>query len=378
MAIILPMKIAVALSGGVDSAVAAYLLKQAGHDIFGLFMKNWEEKDAQGHCLSEKDFHDVVKICNVLKIPYYSVNFSKEYFENVFTSFLEEIKLGFTPNPDVVCNREIKFKVLYEKALMLGAEALATGHYCRRESGQLMKGLDPNKDQSYFLYSVEKKALKATLFPIGNKLKCTVRNIAKEANLPVFDKKDSTGICFIGKRPFKAFLEKYLPNQPGDIQTIEGQVIGRHDGAYYFTIGQRKGMEIGGPGDAWFVVGKNIKTNVVIVAQGKNHPALFSYSLVASDLSWIEKAPSFPFKCQAKIRYRQCDTPCLIETCPDDKKVLVTFKKPQRAITPRQSVVFYDGEICMGGAMIESAGPSLYQSSSNTPEKDFLDLDSLK
>ena len=370
------MKIAVALSGGVDSAVAAYLLKQAGHDIFGLFMKNWEEKDADNHCLSEKDFHDVVAICNVLNIPYYCINFSKEYFENVFTHFLEGLKLGFTPNPDVLCNREIKFKVLFEKALMLGAEALATGHYCRTVNGQLMKALDPSKDQSYFLCSVKKEVLKATLFPIGKILKCRVRKIAKEANLPVFNKKDSTGICFIGKRPFKTFLETYLPNQPGEIKTIEGTVIGRHDGAYYFTIGQRKGMEIGGPGEAWYVIGKNVKTNTVIVAQGKNHPALFSYSLVASNPSWIDQAPSFPFTCYAKIRYRQNEEPCLIEK-HDDHKILVTFKKPQRAITPWQSVVFYDGEVCIGGARIESAGPSLYQMSSN-PEKDVLDLGSVK
>ena len=372
MGIMLPMKIAVALSGGVDSAVAAYLLKQAGHDIFGLFMKNWEEKDAEGHCISEKDFHDVIAICNVLNIPYYSVNFSKEYFENVFSLFLKDLKRGFTPNPDVLCNREIKFKVLFEKALTLGADALATGHYCRTKNGQLIKGLDSSKDQSYFLCSVNKDVLKSTLFPIGHIVKSRVRDIAKKANLPVFDKKDSTGICFIGKRPFKNFLETYLPHQPGEIKTIDGKVVGRHSGAYYFTIGQRKGMEIGGPGDAWFVVGKNIETHTVIVAQGKNHPALFSYSLIASDLSWVETAPFFPFACRAKIRYRQLEEPCRVEKY-DAKRVLVTFKNPQRAITPRQSIVFYNGEVCLGGAMIESAGPSLYQASS-THGKDFLDL----
>lgn len=360
------MKIAVALSGGVDSSVTAYLLKQAGHDVFGLFMKNWEEKDTDGHCLAEKDYQDVIQVCEVLGIPYYGVNFAEEYWNQVFTGFLEEIKLGYTPNPDILCNREIKFNALYKKALALGADVLATGHYCQTENGLLLKGCDPGKDQSYFLYTVKKEILKQVLFPIGAYLKPDVRKIAEEARLPVFDKKDSTGICFIGKRNFKDFIEKYVPNEDGPLETVEGKTVGTHTGAYYYTIGQRKGMGIGGPGDAWFVVGKEMSRNAVIVAQGKDHPALFSYTLTATDLSWVDAPPTFPFKCRAKIRYRQNDQACTVEKLESDK-VLVTFELPQRAITPRQSIVFYNQDVCLGGAMIESAGLSLW---SNTRERD--------
>lgn len=354
------MKIAVALSGGVDSSVSAYLLKQAGHDVFGLFMKNWEEKDDEGHCLSEKDYEDVVRICEVLDIPYYGVNFAEEYWDQVFSHFLKEIQLGYTPNPDILCNREIKFNVLYKKALALGAEALATGHYCQTIKGQLLKGKDPSKDQSYFLYTVKHDILQNVLFPIGGMLKPDVRQLAHDVGIPVFDKKDSTGICFIGKRNFKAFLENYIPKQPGHFETLEGKVIGTHEGAVYYTIGQRKGMGIGGPGDAWFVVGKDIERNVVTVAQGSEHPALFAHELFATDMSWVKEPPKdFPYSCHAKIRYRQEEHPCTIESM-DGHRMHVTFPQPERAITPRQSIVFYDGEVCLGGALIEKAGPSLY------------------
>jgi len=353
------MKIAVALSGGVDSSLSAYLLKKAGHDVFGLFMKNWEEKDNDGHCLAEKDYEDVIKVCEALDIPYYGINFAEEYWESVFTYFLEEIKQGYTPNPDILCNREIKFNVLYKKALALGADVLATGHYCQTEGGQLLKGKDPGKDQSYFLYTIKSSILENVLFPIGGMLKPNVRQMAHDVGIPVFDKKDSTGICFIGKRNFKEFLEKYIPNQPGNFETIDGEVIGTHEGAVYYTIGQRKGMGIGGPGDAWYVAGKDIEQNVVTVVQGSEHPALFSHELYATDISWVQNPPSqLPYSCKAKIRYRQVEQPCIIQSI-EEGRVHVTFSEPMRAITPRQSIVFYDGPVCLGGAIIEKAGLSL-------------------
>ncbi len=353
------MKIAIALSGGVDSSTAAYLLKQQGHDVFGLFMKNWEETDSDGRCTAEEDYADVVRVCEALDIPYYSVNFAKEYWDQVFSHFLDEMKLGYTPNPDILCNREIKFKVLYEKALALGADMLATGHYCQTDGAVLLKGSDPNKDQSYFLYTIKRSILKNVLFPIGNLQKPKVRAFAEEANLPVFNKKDSTGICFIGERHFGEFLSKYLPPEEGPIETLDGKVLGTHTGAHYFTLGQRKGLGIGGEGDAYFVVGKDIKRNAVIIAQGKNHPALFSYSLTADEISWVGEPPKLPLRCAAKIRYRQQEEPCLVESLGKDQ-LRVTFDQPQRAITPRQSVVFYDGPHCLGGAMIERAGVSLF------------------
>lgn len=347
------MKIAVALSGGVDSSTALYLLKKGGHDVFGLFMKNWEEKDGDGACLAEEDFEDAQRVCQILDVPYYGVNFAEEYWDNVFSHFLRELELGYTPNPDILCNREIKFKVLFEKAKALGADALATGHYCQTENGALFKGLDPNKDQSYFLYPVKKRVLNEVLFPIGHLQKNVVRKIAEEAHLPVFSKKDSTGICFIGKRNFRSFLEKYIPNEKGPIETVEGKEIGTHDGIFYYTIGQRKGMAIGGPGEAWFVAGKDRKRNALIVAQGANHPALFAPGLLATDLSWVEDPPSFPLRCHAKVRYRQMEQPCVVQQ--EGEQLRVYFDHPQRAITPRQSVVFYQGMRCLGGAIISQA-----------------------
>lgn len=347
------MKIAVALSGGVDSATSLYLLKKAGHDVFGLFMKNWEEADASGACIAEKDAEDARAVCDLLDVPFYSVNFAKDYWENVFTYFLKEIESGYTPNPDVLCNREIKFKVLFEKAKSLGATFLATGHYCQTEKGALLKGNDPGKDQSYFLYTLKNKILNEVLFPIGHMQKSEVRKIAEEANLPVFNKKDSTGICFIGKRNFREFLEKYIPHEPGAIETVDGEKLGTHDGIYYYTIGQRKGMGIGGPGEAWFVAGKDKASRKLIVAQGEDHPALFAPALTATEVSWVCDVPTFPLKCKAKIRYRQVEEDCTVEK--NGETLTVYFDQPQRAITPRQSVVFYNGNACIGGAIIKEA-----------------------
>ena len=345
------MKVAIALSGGVDSAIAAYLLKQQGHDVFALFMKNWEEKTASNHCTSEQDYCDVVEICHFLNIPYYAVNFSKLYWERVFSEFLAGIKRGLTPNPDVLCNREIKFCALYERARELGADYLATGHYCRTRDGLLLKGKDPAKDQSYFLHAVKSSVLKRALFPLGEMTKKEVRRLAEDIHLPVSHKKESMGICFIGKRRFQPFLARYLSAQEGVIETVDGQAIGKHVGAIYYTIGQRKGLGIGGPGEAYFVVDKDIERNVVIVAQGKNHPALFARSLLAEEVSWITSPPSLPFRCQAKIRYRQADQACIVEATTHSA-LRVTFDNPQRAITKAQSVAFYNQEICLGGGTI--------------------------
>jgi tRNA-specific 2-thiouridylase len=347
----------VGMSGGVDSSVSAFLLKQQGYRVIGMFMKNWDEKDAAGNCPAAQELEDVIRVCTHLDIPYYSVNFVKEYWDNVFTHFLEDYRAGFTPNPDILCNREIKFKVLLEKALELGADFLATGHYCQTrdlETGdrQLLRGLDPGKDQSYFLHAVTEKALKKVLFPVGGMPKKEVREIARQNGIPTAEKKDSTGICFIGKRDFKEFLSNYLPITPGNFEDLEGNVVGKHDGIAYYTIGQRKGMGIGGPGEAWFVIDKDIERNVVILAQGTDHPNLFSSHAVATELTWISgREPALPFNCTAKVRYRQPDQPCTI-TRIEEGKAFITFHVPQRAVTPGQAIVFYDGEACLGGGRI--------------------------
>ena len=342
--------VVVGMSGGVDSSVTALLLKQQGYQVIGLFMKNWEEEDSSGHCHAEKDFEDMAHVCELIDIPYYGVNFAKEYQERVFSHFLDEIRLGYTPNPDILCNREIKFDVFLKKALSLGADYLATGHYCQTDGTHLLRGNDPNKDQTYFLYTIKAHKLKKVLFPIGHLSKAEVRAVAKEHNLPVAEKKDSTGICFIGKRPFKAFLQQYLPKTSGPFLTLDGQQVGTHDGMCYYTIGQRKGLEIGGPGDAWYVVAKDAAQNAVVVVQGENHPALYASELVATDASWVSDPPIFPLRCTAKIRYRSPDVPCTVTQ--DNGHLLVIFDSSQRAITPRQSIVFYQGNICLGGAII--------------------------
>jgi len=349
--------VVVGLSGGVDSSVAALLLKQQGYSVIGLFMKNWEEKDANGQCASAEDYEDVSRVCDILDIPYYGVNFAQEYWDSVFADCLEEFKKGYTPNPDVLCNREIKFKVLFEKAKELGGDFLATGHYCRTRihdgEAQLLKGVDQAKDQSYFLYTVKSDILRNVLFPIGDIPKKEVREIARRHNLPVHSKKDSTGICFIGERNFKDFLGQYISFSPGDFQTKDGKVVGRHDGVPFYTIGQRRGLGIGGPGDAWFVVGKDVENNIVFVEQGAEHPALYASGLQANELSWVSSkgAPERPYACTSKIRYRQEDKPCRI-TSIDEGVAQVEFPEKQRAVTPRQSIVFYDGDVCLGGGMI--------------------------
>lgn len=347
-------RVVVGMSGGVDSAVTALLLKRAGHEVIGLFMKNWEETDENGVCSSTRDAEDAARVCEMIGAPFYQVNFVQEYQTQVFDTFLEELKAGLTPNPDILCNREIKFRVFFDKAMALGADYLATGHYACTENGLLYKGIDPGKDQSYFLYTLKSTILKKVLFPIGHLHKKQVRILAEEAGLPVHDKKDSTGICFIGKRDFKPFLHRYMPYTQGDFVSMEGKVVGKHDGAAYYTIGQRKGLGIGGAGDAWFVVSKNMERNQVFVAQGHDHPSLYAIKLIAQEMSWVADEPTLPLQCRAKIRYRQEDQPCTIEKI-EGSHVFVSFDSPQRAITSRQSIVFYQDNLCLGGAFIQSA-----------------------
>jgi tRNA-uridine 2-sulfurtransferase len=345
-------KVIVGMSGGVDSSVSALLLQEAGYQVIGLFMKNWEESDGQGRCKASLEYEDVAKVADLLDIPHYSVNFTEEYKASVFAEFLADLQAGLTPNPDVLCNREIKFKVFLQKAKELEADFLATGHYCRTDGrGSLLKGLDPNKDQSYFLHAVQKGALHSVLFPIGHLRKSEVREIARKKGLPTSEKKDSTGICFIGKRDFKSFLSQYIGYQPGHFETLSGQIVGSHDGAAFYTIGQRKGIGLGGEGEPWFVVGKDMPRNVVLVERGE-HPALFNSSLKAEKLTWIQEPPSpSPFRCKAKIRYRQTDQDCTLY-CANGNSGSVVFDTPQRAITPGQSVVFYQEDFCLGGGVI--------------------------
>lgn len=341
--------VVVGMSGGVDSSVAAYLLKAQGYNVIGLFMKNWEEEG----CPAVADYEDVVTVCDRLQIPHYSVNFSKEYWDNVFSHFIDELKQGYTPNPDILCNREIKFKVLLEKALEIGGDFLATGHYAQvGPNFSLLRGLDPNKDQSYFLYTLKKNILQKVLFPVGGLPKPEVRAIAREIGLVTSDKKDSVGICFIGKRDFKEFIGQYIPYRPGFFKTLSGKTVGQHDGAAYYTLGQRRGLKIGGSGEAWFVVKKDVKENVVFVEQGDDHMALYSEALTATEPSFVAEMPSLPLKCTAKVRYRQGDQGCTIESF-EEGRLFVSFDNPQRAVTPRQSIVFYRGDECIGGAMIE-------------------------
>jgi len=346
-------KIVVGMSGGVDSSVAAYLLKKEGHEVIGLFMKNWDEEDE--HCPASKDFEDVAAVCEKLNIPYYAVNFTQEYKDSVFEDFLEEYGAGYTPNPDVLCNREIKFKVFLEKAGSLGADFLATGHYAQIDSDyNLLKGFDQDKDQTYFLHALSKEVLKKVLFPIGHLPKSQVRQIAREASLPTSEKKDSTGICFIGERNFKPFLQNFIGTRSGNFENLKGEIVGQHDGLSFYTIGQRKGVGIGGAAQAYYVVGKDIERNVVLVEQGNDHPALFSCGLQAEKLSWITPPPSVPFSCKAKVRHRQEDVPCEIEALSEGT-VLVLFSRPLRAIAPGQFIVFYDGSICLGGGRIRKS-----------------------
>ena len=363
----------VGMSGGVDSSVSALLLKQQGYRVEGLFMKNWDEDDGTEYCTAKTDLADAERVCEKIGIKLHTANFAAEYWDNVFEHFLEEYKAGRTPNPDILCNREIKFKVFLEYAKILGGDYIATGHYVRRADRDghtyLLKGLDPNKDQSYFLHAVGEAEFAKSLFPVGDIAKPEVRRIAEEHGLVTHNKKDSTGICFIGERRFKDFLQQYLPAQPGEIQTPDGTVIGQHSGLMYHTIGQRQGLGIGGVKGAneepWFVAHKDLNRNVLVVVQGTNHPLLFTNHLIAQQAHWINGVPvdsnslnlpgtpSSSFTCTAKNRYRQEDQSCRV-TILADGTLDILFDTPQRAVTPGQSVVFYQGDVCLGGAVIES------------------------
>ena len=355
------MRVVVGMSGGVDSSVAALLMKRAGHEVIGVFMKNWEEKDENGVCTSERDWADVRSVCEALDIPYYSVNFAKQYYERVFEHFLSEYRKGRTPNPDVLCNREIKFNVFLDFAEQLGAQKLVTGHFanidCVNGEYRLLRSADENKDQTYFLYMLGQRALSKALFPVGNLTKAEIREIAREAGLPVSEKKDSTGVCFIGERNFKQFLSGFLPAQPGDMVTPDGRVVGRHDGLMYYTLGQRRGLGIGGSGDGrrWFVVGKDLKNNVLLVEQGEDSPLLYTDATVIEDLTWIAgRAPlreGETLACRARFRHRQPLQDVSVRLRPDGK-MDVSFAQPQRAITPGQSAVLYLDEVCLGGGII--------------------------
>jgi len=336
----------VGMSGGVDSSVAAWRLLQEGYDVQGLFMSNWDE-DEDGYCTAAADFQDARQVCEQLGIALHKVSFAGEYRQRVFDYFLAEYRAGRTPNPDVLCNREIKFGVCFDYARRLGAEWVATGHYARVTHGpaRLLRGADPNKDQSYFLHAMPASALERTLFPIGTLPKPQVRALAKDLALPVFDKKDSTGICFIGERPFAAFLEQYLPAQPGDIRSDDDRRLGKHRGLMYYTLGQRQGLGIGGREDAseepWYVAGKDLDRNVLVVVQGHDHPLLLSNQLIAAQSQWVAgNPPSGHFRCTAKVRYRQPDQGCEVEVLADGT-LRVQFDQPQRAVTPGQYVVFY-------------------------------------
>jgi len=368
--------IIVGLSGGVDSSVTALLLKQQGYHVSAIFMKNWNEDDEAAYCPAEEDFADAQSIAAELGIPFHGVNFAPEYWDNVFAYFLAEYQAGRTPNPDILCNKEIKFKVFLDYALSQGAEKIATGHYARvkEEDGEfyLLKGKDHNKDQSYFLYTLGQYPLSKTLFPIGELDKPIVRELAEKHHLATWDKKDSTGICFIGERDFSQFLSKYLPARPGDMVTPQGEVVGQHQGLMYHTLGQRKGLGIGGrktkgqqAGQPWFAAAKDLARNRLIVVQGKEHPLLYKNSLRAGNLHWVSgQSPGLPFKCMAKTRYRQPDQACTITAIEkvqipvensesiNQSQCVVEFDVAQFAITAGQSVVFYQGEICLGGGII--------------------------
>ncbi|WP_017813459.1 tRNA 2-thiouridine(34) synthase MnmA [Paenibacillus shenyangensis] len=355
-------RVVVGMSGGVDSSVTALLLKEQGYDVIGIFMKNWDDTDEFGNCTAEDDAEDVRRVCEQIGIPYYTVNFEKEYFDKVFSYFLDEYKRGRTPNPDVMCNREIKFGEFLNKALDLGADYVATGHYARviEEDGQykLLRGVDNNKDQTYFLNALSQQQLSKAMFPIGHLPKPEVRRIAAEANLYTAKKKDSTGVCFIGERNFREFLSNYLPAKSGEMVDIAtGEVKGRHDGLMYYTLGQRQGLGIGGSGNGnpWFVADKDLEKNILYVVQGDAHPSLYSTGLIASGVNWIDgstPAAGTTVTCAAKFRYRQPDQGVTL-TWQEDGTVHVQFDVQQKAITPGQAVVFYDGDLCLGGGTID-------------------------
>lgn len=350
----------VGMSGGVDSSVSASLLLEQGYQVEGLFMKNWEEDDGTEYCTAREDLADARAVCDTLGIPLHTANFAAEYWDRVFEHFLAEYRAGRTPNPDILCNKEIKFRAFLDYAMVLGADFIATGHYARRsadeECARLLKGRDANKDQSYFLHAVSGRQIARTLFPVGDIEKPEVRRIATRQGFVNHAKKDSTGICFIGERRFRDFLRQYLPAQPGNIETDDGKVIGTHQGLMYYTLGQREGIGIGGQKNAaeapWYVVTKDMVRNVLVIGQGHEHPLMMSRFLRASHIDWVTAAPAFPLSCQAKTRYRQPDQACTVSRDADG--YVVSFDEAQRAVTPGQSVVLYLGEECLGGGVIES------------------------
>jgi len=355
----MPERVVVGMSGGVDSSVAALLLKRAGWDVVGLFMKNWEDDDDDEYCSTRQDLIDAAAAADVIGVDLEAVNFSAEYKDRVFAEFLREYSAGRTPNPDVLCNAEIKFKAFLDHAMRLGASKIATGHYARIKKGgerfELLRGLDSGKDQSYFLHRLNQEQLSRVMFPVGELKKSEVRRLALEAGLPNHAKKDSTGICFIGERPFREFLNRYLPKAPGPIKTPEGRVVGEHIGLAFYTIGQRKGIGIGGmakmkPG-AWYVAEKRLESNELVVVQDHDHPLLMKRALSASDASWVAGAAPEKKSATAKTRYRQADAPCSLERVVESE-IRVGFEAPQRAVTPGQSVVLYEGEVCLGGGVI--------------------------
>ncbi len=352
-------RVVVGMSGGVDSSVAAALLKEQGYDVLGLYMLNWEEEDENGVCTGVSDYEDVKRVCNNIGIPYYTVNFAKEYLDRVFSEFLREYSLGRTPNPDVLCNREIKFGPFLEYAKKLGADYIATGHYAKIEHKDgkhyLLKSKDTSKDQTYFLNQLSQEQLQDVLFPLGDIEKSEVRRLAKKYDFSTAEKKDSTGICFIGEKRFRQFLQNYLPAKRGDIKTLDGEVVGKHDGVMFYTLGQRRGLNIGGKsngnGNRWFVIDKNVKDNILYVSQGEDEN-LFSKGLITYKVNWIPEMPKEKkFDCFAKFRYRQPDQKVTVEIKED--KIEVTFSELQRAVTPGQYVVFYTETACLGGGIIE-------------------------
>ena len=349
-------RIVVGMSGGVDSSVAALLLKREGYDVVGLFMKNWEDDDSDQYCSTREDLVDAAAAADVIGIELEAVNFSAEYKDRVFAEFLREYQAGRTPNPDVLCNAEIKFKAFLDHAIDLGASRIATGHYAKvsqkNDLYELHRGADPAKDQSYFLHRLTQAQLAKVFFPVGDKRKSEVRRIAQSAALPNHAKKDSTGICFIGERPFREFLNRYLARDPGPIKDAAGNTIGQHIGLAFYTIGQRKGIGIGGAGEAWYVAAKEVFSNELIVVQGHEHPLLFKRSLAAQDASWVSGgAPAKGSMHSARTRYRQADSACMV-TRSEESEIAVEFAQPQWAVTPGQSVVLYDGAVCLGGAVI--------------------------
>lgn len=358
-------RVVVGMSGGVDSSVTALLLKEQGYDVVGIFMKNWDDTDENGFCSATEDYKDVALVADQIGVPYYSVNFEKEYHDRVFTYFLEEYKKGRTPNPDVMCNKEIKFKAFLDYAMELGADFVATGHYAQIERDEdgvahLLRGKDSNKDQSYFLSQLSQEQLSKAMFPLGNIEKSEVRAIAEKANLATAKKKDSTGICFIGERDFTDFLSNYLPANQGEMQTLEGEVVGQHAGLMYYTIGQRKGLGIGGSkdgtNDPWFVVGKNMKENVLYVGQGYENEHLYATTLEGSDFFFTqEKELPKEFRAMAQFRYRQEAVPVTVYMDETGTKARVEFDELARAITPGQAIVLYDGDECLGGGTIDAA-----------------------